>query len=324
MPNPEAQAVLADLARKKAVQTEPEDAEQELAQARAMTGSLADYSGEAPVGVDSEDILVERPAGRYDETRGGGSGEPAAEPIKVRLYRPAAPHRGLLVWYHGGGAMAGSLDSHDTALRQLAATTGRLLASVDYRLAPEHVSPAPQEDCIAATRALILRARELGCDPRRVAIGGDSIGGLFAAVVALALRDAGEAMPDKLVMLYPNTDLRPDRPFASLASEAGNVMSEASLAYENGLFVPDPAGRADPVVSPLLAPDLSGFPETLLVTCENDPLRDEGEAFARRLEEAGVVTVTQRFDAMIHGFLQMDGWIGEAVALRQTVARFLA
>ena len=229
----------------------------------------------------------------------------------------------MLVWYHGGGAMAGSLDSHDTALRQLCVGTGRLVASVDYRLAPEHASPAPQEDCIAATRALMARAKEFGCDPARVAIGGDSIGGLFAAVVALALRDAGTPIPERLVMLYPNTDLRPDRDFASLRTESGKVMTQASLDYENGLFVPDPAKRADPIVSPLLAPDLSRLSPTLLVTCERDPLRDEGEALAARLKEGGVSVTRRRFDGMIHGFLQMDGWIPAAKDLRAAVAEFL-
>lgn len=303
----QAQAVLDDLARKQAVQTAPRDEAQKLAQARAMTGSLTDYSGEAPAGVASEDIAVEGPVGK----------------IPIRLYRPAGTPRGMLVWYHGGGAMAGSLDSHDVALRQLCAATSRLIASVDYRLAPEHISPAPQRDCIAATRALMARAVEFGCDPGGTAIGGDSIGGLFSAVVALALRDAGALMPARLVMLYPNTDLRPARPFASLKTEAGNVMTEASLAYENTLFVPEPEDRADPVVSPLLSPSLAGLPPTLLVTCEHDPLRDEGEAFAARLGEAGVSVTSRRFDGMIHGFLQMDGWIDAARDLRSSVAGFL-
>mgnify|MGYP003644475986 CR=1 FL=1 len=313
----EAKAVLADLARKQRVQVEPRDEAQKLAQARAMTASLTDYSGEAPQDVAAEDV-------RMDIAAGGGTVEAADRGLTVRLYRPADAARKMLIWYHGGGATAGSLDSHDVALRQLCAATGRVIASVDYRLSPEHVSPAPQEDCMAATRELMARAAEFGCDPARVAIGGDSIGGLFAAVVALALRDAAEPMPEKLVLLYPNTDLRPDRPFASLQGEAGNVMTQASLAYENGLFVPDPADRSDPVVSPLLAPDLSRLPPTLFVTCEHDPLRDEGEALATRLEAAGVPTTAHRFAGMIHGLLQMDGWIGAAKELRERIAGFLA
>ncbi|MCQ0988965.1 alpha/beta hydrolase [Jiella marina] len=304
----QAKAVLADLARKSSAQIDPADDAQKLAQARALTGSLADYSGTAPAEVTAEEVELDDLAG----------------PIRVRLYRPGEGGECLLIWYHGGGAMAGSLDSHDTALRQLSAATGRVIASVDYRLAPEHVSPAPQQDCIAATRALLARAREFGCDPDRVAIGGDSIGGLFAAVVAIALRDAGEAMPSAMIMLYPNTDLRPDRPFASLDSEAGNVMTRESLAYENTLFVPRVEDRTDPSVSPLLAPDLSRLPSTLLVLCEHDPLRDEGEAFGRRLAEAGVRLEQRLYPGMIHGFLQMDGWIETAADLRTDIAHFLS
>ncbi|MBO0661947.1 alpha/beta hydrolase [Jiella sp. MQZ9-1] len=308
MLSPDAQTVLDDLARKKAVQVEPRDPAQTLAQARAMTGSLADYSGEPPADIRSEMIEVDGPVG----------------PIPVRLYRPADGGRAMLVWYHGGGAMAGSLASHDVAMRQLTQATGRLVASIDYRLAPEHISPAPQEDCIAATKALMAKAKDFGCDPARVAIGGDSIGGLFAAVVALSLRDASAALPAALVMLYPNTDLRPDRPFASLKTESGHVMTEASLAYENGLFVPDPAARARPEVSPLLAPDLSGLPATLIVTCEHDPLRDEGEAFAARLIEAGIAVEARRIDGTIHGILQMAGWIQAGSHLRLAISEFLA
>ncbi|MBP0617158.1 alpha/beta hydrolase [Jiella mangrovi] len=310
----EAKAVLADLARKKAAQAEPRDAREKLAQARAMTASLSDYSGTAPRGVSSEDISVERPAGCADDGAG---------PIRVRLYRPSGPASAMLVWYHGGGAMAGSLDSHDIALRQLCEATGRLVASVDYRLAPEHISPAPQTDCIAATMALMARAGDFGCHPATVAIGGDSIGGLFAAVVVRALLEAGAAVPAKLVMLYPNTDLRPDRPFLSLKTEAGNVMTEESLAYENALFVPDPRERSDPRVSPLLARDFHGFPDTLVVTCEHDPLRDEGELFCSKLHASGVTARHLRVEGMIHGFLQMDGWIGATSQLRAATAHHL-
>ena len=304
----DAKAVLADLSRKAGVQVPPRDEAQKLEQARALTGSLTDYSGTSPSDVSAEDMAVGGPTGT----------------IPLRLYRPAGNASRLLVWYHGGGAMAGSLDSHDVALRQLASSTGRAIASIDYRLAPEHPSPAPQADCIAATRALLEKSSDLGFDPARIAIGGDSIGGLFAAVTAMHLRDEGGPMPEAMVLLYPNTDLRPDRPFASLKSESGHVMTEESLAYENGLFVPDIAARSDPIVSPLLATDLSRLPRALVVTAEHDPLRDEGEAFAQRLREAGNGVMHHRFDGMIHGFLQMDGWIADAGDLRRLVADCLA
>ncbi|EAU42017.1 Esterase/lipase/thioesterase [Fulvimarina pelagi HTCC2506] len=305
----QSKAVLADLARKAGVQIAPRDDAQKLEQARALTGAMVDYSGSAPDGILSEEIAVDGPAGD----------------IRVRLYKPAMAERTkLLIWYHGGGAMAGSLESHDTALRQLSAATSRTIASVDYRLAPEHVSPAPQNDCIAATRALMAKAGELGCDREEITIGGDSIGGMFAALVAIALRDAGDAMPEAMVMLYPNTDLRPDRDLRSLHTEAGHVMTKESLLYENSLFVPNAADRTSPTVSPLLADDLTALPRTLLVTCEHDPLRDEGEAFADRLREGGVVVEHHRLDGTIHGIFQMAGWIDEGSAIQKTIGQFLA
>lgn len=308
MLDPEAEAVLADLARKAAVQVAPRDAAQKLAQARAMTGAMADYSGEAPAGVSARDIAVPGPAG----------------PIRVRLTRPGgAALPPLLVWYHGGGAMAGSLEGHDVPLRQLTEATGWAIASVDYRLAPEHPHPAPQDDCLAATRALRDAATTLGCDPARLAIGGDSIGGLFAADVAQALREAGERGPEAMVLVYPNTDLRPDRPWPSLGTESGHVMTRDSLAYENDLFVPDVTERHTPRASPFLAPDLAGLPRALVITCEHDPLRDEGEGFAARLGEAGVQVTAHREPGMIHAVLQMDGWIARAADLRARIAAFL-
>ncbi|RFC66029.1 alpha/beta hydrolase [Fulvimarina endophytica] len=305
----QAREVLDDLARKSRVQIEPNGEAQTLAQARAMTASMADYSGSAPDSVISEDIEVP-----------GGDGD-----IPVRLYRPAMVESArLLVWYHGGGAMAGSLDGHDKPLRQLCAATGRVIASVGYRLAPEHPSPAPQDDCIAATRHLMAKAGELRCEPSGIAIGGDSIGGLLAAVTVLALRQDDAELPSALVMLYPNTDLRPDRDCPSLREQSGHVMTEESLLYENGLFVPEPLDRSDAKVSPHLARDLYGFPRTLIVTCEHDPLRDEGEAFAGRLEESGCSVEHERLDGMIHGVLQMAGWIDEAAKLQARIADFLS
>ncbi|MCB8840830.1 alpha/beta hydrolase [Aurantimonas sp. VKM B-3413] len=308
MLDPQAKAVLDELARRQSAQPEPRDDGDALANARAMTGGLADFSG-APEDVAAvEDIAVDSPAG----------------PIPVRLYRPAGEGRlPLLIWYHGGGGMAGSLQSHDAALRSLANSTARAIAAVDYRLAPDHSFPAPHEDCFAATRALAAQAEALGCDPGRIAIGGDSIGGLFALVVALELRDAGETLPEALVVLYPNSDFRPDRDWPSLTEESGHVMTVESLAYENDLYVPDRADRYAPEASPFLAPDLSRLPRTLFVTCERDPLRDEGEAFATRLAEAGVSLIRQREPGMIHGFLQMGGWIGATAGLRDRIAAFL-
>ena len=278
-----AQAVLDDLARKKGVQVEPRDDAQKLAQARAMTASLVDYSGDADESVKTDDAT--------------------ADGIGLRFYYPPTPSKRLLIWFHGGGAMAGSLDTHDLALRQLCVLTNGSIASVDYRLAPAYPSPAAQDDCLAATRAL------MSGDYASFTLGGDSIGGMFAIITALRLRDAGHALPESVLALYPNTDLTPDRAFPSLHEESGHVMTRESLEYEHGLFVPDPSDRREAIVSPLHAPDLSGLPPIRIVTCEHDPLRDEGEAMVTRLREAGNDVKHVRLPGMVHGLLQMRGWI---------------
>ena len=152
-------------------------------------------------------------------------------------------------------------------------------------------------------------AAGLGVDPARLAVAGDSIGGLFAIRLAVMARDAGGPALRLHAALYPNTDLRPKRAFPSLAGEEGNIMTRDSLAREVALCAPDLADRADPRCSPLLEPDLSGLPAALAVTCARDPLRDEGEACATRLRDAGVRVTHARYPSMIHAFLQMGGKI---------------
>lgn len=294
MLHPFAKEVLEDLDRKSRVQVTSQNDAQKLAQARAMTASLADYSGEPPTDVKTED---------------GAAGD-----VGVRFYHPPSKASELLIWYHGGGAMAGSLDSHDVALRQLCEMTRWSIASVDYRLAPEHPSPAPQDDCLAATRELMTLPY------KQFALGGDSIGGMFAIITAMRLRDEGGPRPDAVVALYPNTDLTPTRDFPSLRQESGHVMTRESLEYEHGLFVPDPADRLDPIVSPLHAPDLTNLPPMRIVTCEHDPLRDEGEAMVARLRDAGNDVTHHRLPGMVHGLLQMRGWIDWPSALVDTMS----
>lgn len=308
MIDPQAKAVLDDLARRKAAQSAPADGREALAKAREMTNGLADFGAPKVDLASVEDLDC--------PGRGG--------PVPVRLYRPSDRRPlPLLVWFHAGGAIAGSIEVHDEPCRALAAESGWALASVGYRLAPEHPFPAALDDCRDAVAALVDRAAALGPDAGRLAVGGDSIGGLFAARVAILARGGGGPAIAGTLHLYPNTDLTPDRAFASLETEEGNVMTRDSLAYENDLFVPDRAARATPAVSPLLEPDLSGLPPALVVTCERDPLRDEGEAYAERLSRAGVTVTHVAFPGMIHGFLQMGGRIDATARLRAEVSAFL-
>ena len=308
MIDPQAKSVLNELARRAEARPEPRDAAEKLAQARALTAGLADFSGVAPGMARIDDLVASGPRGT----------------IPLRLYRPTDAGRlPLLVWFHGGGAMAGSLDSHDTPLRQVAAATGWAVGSVGYRLGPENPYPSPHEDCQAATSFLASKAEALGLDPARVVVGGDSIGGLFAATVSRLSRDAGTPRLAGTVMLYPNTDLRPDRQYASLDSEEGNIMTRASMAYENDLYIPTIADRHTPLASPLVADDLSRLPPTLLVVCEHDPLRDEGEAYGERLAAAGVRIERIGLEGLVHAALQMTGRVDAARAIFDKVRQFL-
>lgn len=255
-----------------------------------------------------------------------------AGPIPARAYVPqAAESPGpLLVWFHGGGWVQGSVQTHDASCRLLAHLAGVRVLSVDYRLAPEHPFPAAADDAVAAYRWAIEEAARLGVDPERIAVGGDSAGGNLAAVVALAIRDArraGDAVPAPVfqLLVYPVCDLAEKAP--SIATFAdGFYLTERSMDWFSDQYVPERAQRADPRASPLRAADLSGLPPAHVATCATDPLRDEGEAYARRLRDAGVPVATQRH-GQLHGFFNTsvvrssrEGLAQLAGALRQGLA----
>ena len=233
-------------------------------------------------------------------------------PIPVRLYSPPSggPHP-LLVYFHGGGWVLGSVDTADVACRALAAATGCLLASVDYRLAPEHKFPVPLDDCTAAVRWLVEHAGEIGVDPSRVAVGGDSAGGNLSAAVALRLRDEGGPALAHQLLVYPVTD-------ASFGTASyrengeGYFLTRAGMEWFWGHYLPGPGHADDPLASPLRSGDLGGLPPATVITAEFDPLRDEGEAYAARLQEAGVPTRLTRYDGVIHGFFGMVDTLDQA------------
>lgn len=233
-----------------------------------------------------------------DEAADGPGG-----PIPLRLYTPRAPGpRPGLIWFHGGGWVTGSLDSHDGLCRQLALDTGAVVVAVDYRLAPEHRFPAAVEDALAATRWVADRAARLGIDAGRLAVGGDSAGGNLAAVVSAIARDGGPPLCWQL-LVYPITDCDLDTP-SYRENAVGYLLTRAGMAWFWDHYLPDPASRAHPHASPLRAPDLSNLPPAYVITAEYDPLRDEGESYARRLRDAGVPTRLDRFEGMVHGFLR--------------------
>lgn len=229
-----------------------------------------------------------------------------AGPIPVRVYAAEglATPAPALVYFHGGGWVIGSLESHDSFCRALANRSGAIVVSVEYRLAPEARYPAAAEDCYAVTRWVADHGAELGVDATRLAIGGDSAGGNLAAAVALMARDRkGPALRHQL-LIYPVTDA--DFETASYRDNAdGYLLTRGDMQWFWNHYVPDSRQRRDPYAAPLRAADLAGLPPATVQTAEYDPLRDEGEAYAKRLRAAGVTTTLTRYDGQIHGFAAM-------------------
>jgi len=226
-------------------------------------------------------------------------------PVRTRVYTPASPvPLPILVFFHGGGWVTGSLDTHDGVCRSLATRTPCVVASADYRMAPEHRFPAAVEDAWALMQWVSAHAREIGGDAGRLAVGGDSAGGNLAAVMALRARGAAGSALRLQLLLYPVTDHDFDRP-SYVRNATGYGLTREAMRWYWDQYVPDVAQRNNPEASPLRAADLSGVAPAVVLTCEYDPLLDEGVAYAERLAEADVPTVHQRYDGVIHGVARM-------------------
>jgi acetyl esterase len=278
---------------------------------------LLAHSGQQPLhrlGVDQArvefDIFQKVMSGRpapigeiVDRTVAGPGGR-----MRVRLYRPAGSVARLLpaiLYLHGGGWVIGSLEAYDLPCRFFCARTGCAVVAVDYRLAPEHKFSAGLDDAVAAFRWLANEAIELGIDPDRIVLGGDSAGATLATVAARLVR--GEAhTPCLQWLIYPATDLAADTPSHASCGQ-GFLLTRDDMEWFRGLYLNDLAEVADPRVSPLRSDDLSGLPPALVFTAGLDPLRDEGQAYADRLAAAGVKVVHREFDSLIHGFVGMRG-----------------
>jgi acetyl esterase len=231
----------------------------------------------------------------------------AAGPLRARHYAPAEPGgpHPLLVYLHGGGMVICDLDTHDEPCRLLCRHGGMHVLSVDYRLAPEHPFPAPVEDGLAAFRWAAEHAAELGADPARVAIGGDSAGGNLSAVVSqLAARDGGPA-PALQLLIYPSTNYLHETGSAQLFGQGFLLTLDDRRWFDTHYLRGTDAERNDPRVSPLLAENLSGLAPAVVVTAAVDLLRDEGEQYADALDAAGTKVIKHRAAGMIHGFIQM-------------------
>ncbi len=234
-----------------------------------------------------------------------------AGPIAARVYTPegTAPFP-LLAYFHGGGFTIGSIEGYDATLRALANASGCVIASIDYRLAPEHPFPAGLDDCYAATTWLAEHAASLDADPARLAVGGDSAGGNLATVVALLARDGSGPKIAFQLLVYPTTD--GDRTRESYAKYGtGYLLTTELCAWFTQQYV-SPAVADDVRHRPLNAASLAGLPPTHVLIAECDPLYDEALAYARALEAAGVPTTFAVYPGMIHGFFNYSGMLDQS------------
>jgi len=266
----------------------------ELRQQLRVMVSLMDEP--APALARIEDIRIPGPAGE----------------IPARVYSASAATTPLpaVVYFHGGGWVQGDLETHHGLCARLAKHAGVLVVAVDYRLAPEHKFPAAVDDSVAAFRWLAANAVNLGIDPARIVLGGDSAGATLSTVLARLLR--GEPRPPCLQwLMYPATDMACDSPSYDSVGE-GFLLTKADMEWVRGHYLNDMSEIEDPRVSPLRASDLEGLPPALVYTAGFDPLRDEGQEYAEKMREAGVKVVHSEFDSLIHGFVGMRGAIHAA------------
>jgi acetyl esterase len=260
------------------------------------------------------------PVARVEERMMDGPGGP----LRIRVYTPhgKGPFP-LLVFYHGSGFVLCSLDTHDGLCRNLCAGAGCVVASVDYRLAPEHPFPAATEDCLAAARWCAEHAASVGADPARIVVGGDSAGGNLAAVTALRIRDEGGPSLQGQLLLYPVTDFHtPGWPSYAENAE-GYGLGRATMEWFWGHYLTDPTAATHPHAAPIRARDLRGLPPALVTSAEYDPLRDEGEAYADALHAAGNIVAASRWMGMNHGFLFWAGRVDKATAAVAEAAEWL-
>ena len=244
--------------------------------------------------------------------------------IPVRVYTPPGgpQSRPVVVFFHGGGFVIGSVDTHDAVCRDLAGGSGAVLASVDYRLAPEDPFPAPVDDCWAALQWVHDHAGTFGGDPERLAVAGDSAGGTLAAVVAMLSRDHGGPPLRFQLLVYPGVGVTEDQ--ASVRENAeGYLLTRRDIDWFIGHYVGPDGDRQDPRVDPIYAADLSGSAAAHVITCEYDPLRDGGQAYAARLRADGVPVTERCYEGLIHGAFGMQAVVSASDAMIRDAADVL-
>ncbi len=260
------------------------------ARARIRAGAAAAAGPKRPLSAVT-DLAIPGPAGM----------------IPARFYEPAEigiEDRPLIVYFHGGGWTIGDLDTGDSVCRFLAANVPATVLSVDYRLAPEHPFPAAVEDAWAAFRWAAVDNTRLGVDPSRIAVSGDSAGGNLAAAVSLQARDEGGPSPAMQALIYPVTDALGGQQSRDTFAK-GFLLTRADMDWFEHHYLPVADDRGDPRVSVLHSTDLTGLAPAYVATAGFDPLRDEGEAYAERLQEAGVQVALRRHPGLVHGFANL-------------------
>lgn len=228
-------------------------------------------------------------------------------PIPIRVYRPTeAAVLPAMLYFHGGALVIGSVESFDSMARFLADATGAVVVSVDYRLAPEFPFPVASDEAYAATRWVVDHAAELGADPGRVAVAGDSAGATLAAGVALRARDEGAPAPLFQLLVYPGIDRSLEWPSVREFAD-GPIVTAGDIPWSMNMYLGDDPSRDHPYGVPSLADDLSGLPPAIVVTASHDVARDGAEDFGCRLRDAGVQTALLRYPGVAHGFLMHAG-----------------
>lgn len=259
----------------------------------------------------------------------GGARDIEIAGVPVRVFTPEDDVRrpGVLIFFHGGGWVTGSIVSYHTICSHLCENTGRTVLSVGYRLAPENRFPCGLEDCYAVVQALLAGDPAYPCAPGDVTLMGDSAGANLAIASSLLARERGDPMPRRMILFYPVTqsDFTEASPFPSVIENGTDYLLTARMMREYiALYVQSEADAQSPYLAPLYAQTLAGLPEALVVTAQYDPLRDEGEAFARRLMEAGVPTRHTRVDDALHGFLSLPPLFAQTQRGYELINDFLA
>ncbi|WP_422116670.1 alpha/beta hydrolase [Brachybacterium sp. UNK5269] len=273
--------------------------------------------------------LAALPAPRYRTPVWDTFSDADHQRVPVRVFTPKERRRDdLLLFFHGGGWVTGDIESYTPACSTMADLTGARVASVDYRLAPEHPFPAGLADCYGAARRLLEDPRRAGlADADRIVLVGDSAGGNLAAAVSLLLRENGHRGADRQILLYPVTYWDHDpatSPFPSVRQHGADYrLTSTEIQDYFEMYVPDPEGRKNRLASPLMADDLSGQPDTLVVTAELDLLRDEGEAYGQALAAAGNRARIHRVPGALHGIITLPRFARPLRELYEVINEFL-